>query len=155
MALVVGLSGIFSLHASTAHAQRPSLSGLQQQIDYLTATICELFRLTGNIEPDFCGVGEIYQCADGIDNDGDGLTDYHSHAGCWSDIDNDETNIPPFESKIVFYADTGKGANLGGVSGADAICQEHAVAAGLTGTFKAWISDNNFANTPNERFNKW
>ena len=32
--------------------------------------------------------------------------------------------------------------NLGGVSGADAICQTHADNAGLQGTFKAWISDN-------------
>jgi hypothetical protein len=31
--------------------------------------------------------------------------------------------------------------NLGGIAGADALCQSNAAAAGLTGTFKAWLSD--------------
>lgn len=32
-------------------------------------------------------------------------------------------------------------ANLGGVGGADAICAAEAAAAGLEGTFLAWLSD--------------
>ncbi len=32
------------------------------------------------------------------------------------------------------------GAEIGGLAGADAICQAHAVAAGLGGTFRAWLS---------------
>jgi hypothetical protein len=31
--------------------------------------------------------------------------------------------------------------NLGGLTGADAICQQRASAAGLSGTYKAWLSD--------------
>jgi hypothetical protein len=34
------------------------------------------------------------------------------------------------------------GGSLGGISGADAKCQELATAAGLSGTFKAWLSDS-------------
>ncbi len=35
------------------------------------------------------------QCSDGIDNDGDGLTDYPADPGCTSSSDNDETNTAP------------------------------------------------------------
>jgi hypothetical protein len=35
------------------------------------------------------------QCADGIDNDGDGLIDYPQDPGCDSARDNDETDPPP------------------------------------------------------------
>jgi hypothetical protein len=36
----------------------------------------------------------IYQCSDGIDNDGDGYIDYPSDLGCTSLTDNDEYNVP-------------------------------------------------------------
>jgi subtilisin family serine protease len=35
-----------------------------------------------------------YACSDGIDNDGDGLTDYPNDPGCTSTTDNDEYNAP-------------------------------------------------------------
>ncbi|MCR4283820.1 MAG: chitobiase/beta-hexosaminidase C-terminal domain-containing protein [Parcubacteria group bacterium] len=35
-----------------------------------------------------------YQCSDGLDNDGNGLTDYPSDSGCTSTTDNDEYNAP-------------------------------------------------------------
>ncbi|MBU1036912.1 hypothetical protein KKF32_02665, partial [Patescibacteria group bacterium] len=34
----------------------------------------------------------LYQCADGLDNDGDGLIDYPNDPGCSSASDNDETD---------------------------------------------------------------
>ncbi len=40
------------------------------------------------------GGGPTYQCSDGIDNDGDGLTDYPADPGCSSSTDNDEYNAP-------------------------------------------------------------
>jgi hypothetical protein len=43
--------------------------------------------------------------------------------------------------KRVFVTSTLHQGNLGGLAGADAICQELAGAAGLSGTFKAWLSD--------------
>lgn len=48
-------------------------------------------------------------------------------------------------AKKVFVTSQGFTGNLGGLSGADAICQTEAVTAGLPGTFKAWLSDNNTA----------
>lgn len=41
------------------------------------------------------GAAAPAQCADGIDNDGDGLTDFGSDPGCSSSIDDDETDPPP------------------------------------------------------------
>lgn len=50
---------------------------------------------------------------------------------------------PPPESKIVFVTDGTHNGNLGGLAGADAICQAEASGAGITGTYKAWLSDSN------------
>lgn len=36
--------------------------------------------------------GAVYQCNDGIDNDGDGLTDFPNDSGCDSATDDDESN---------------------------------------------------------------
>lgn len=44
-------------------------------------------------------------------------------------------------SKRVFVSSEGYNGNLGGLTGADAKCQALADAAGLQGTFKAWLSD--------------
>jgi len=45
--------------------------------------------------------------------------------------------------KRVFLTSTVYDGNLGGVAGADAICQARANFAGLPGTFKAWVSAGN------------
>ncbi len=42
--------------------------------------------------------------------------------------------------KIVFSTSTTQNGNLGGLAGGDAICQTRADAAGLPGTYKAWLS---------------
>ncbi len=50
---------------------------------------------------------------------------------------------PPSPDKnIVFVTSTKYQGNLGGLAGADAKCQARADAAGLQGTFKAWLSDS-------------
>jgi len=41
---------------------------------------------------------------------------------------------------IMFVTSTTQFANLGGLAGADAICNQRAQAAGLAGTYKAWLS---------------
>jgi hypothetical protein len=47
----------------------------------------------------------------------------------------------PIEGPIVFTTSKQyRGAFLSGVEGADALCAEHASAAGLSGEFKAWLS---------------
>jgi len=42
----------------------------------------------------FYGLAPIYVCSDGLDNDGDGLTDYSADPGCTSSQDIDEYNVP-------------------------------------------------------------
>jgi hypothetical protein len=54
--------------------------------------------------------------------------------------------------KKVFVTSTGYSGNLGGVSGADAKCAARASAAGLAGTYKAWIADSTDASAPAVRF---
>ncbi|MBT8492409.1 MAG: DUF1554 domain-containing protein [Deltaproteobacteria bacterium] len=46
----------------------------------------------------------------------------------------------PGPSKVIFVTSTRHDGDLGGFEGADAICAERASAAGLTGTFRAWLS---------------
>jgi hypothetical protein len=43
----------------------------------------------------------------------------------------------------VFATSTLQGANLGGLGGADALCQARAAAAALGGSFKAFMVDDN------------
>ncbi len=61
--------------------------------------------------------------------------------GCGSDDDGSATEVGgAADRKIVFVtADTFTG-NLGGDSAADIICQDRAQAAGLAGTYRAWLS---------------
>lgn len=52
----------------------------------------------------------------------------------------------------VFVTNTVRTGNLGGLSGADALCQQEADTAGLRGTYSAWLSDSN--GSPDSRFTK-
>jgi hypothetical protein len=54
-----------------------------------------------------------------------------------------------FRARRVFLADTTTG-NIGGIAGADASCAARAAQLGLTGTFRAWISDA--TTSPSTRF---
>lgn len=47
-----------------------------------------------------------------------------------------------------------QGFGLGGVAGADAICQDMAIDAGLSGTYRAWISGDLLASSPSARFTR-
>ena len=47
-----------------------------------------------------------------------------------------------------------QGQVLGGVTGADSVCQARANAAGLSGTFKAWISGGSYSSSPASRFTR-
>lgn len=55
-----------------------------------------------------------------------------------------------FIGKIVFVTSEIYNGNLGGLSGADSICQGLADTVGLSGTFKAWLSDD--TSYPEARF---
>lgn len=52
--------------------------------------------------------------------------------------------------KVFVTSTTYTGGALGGIAGADAKCQARATAGGLTGTFRAWLSDA--TNSPSKRF---
>lgn len=45
----------------------------------------------------------------------------------------------------IFVTSTGQSGNIGGIAGADAICANRAMAAGLIGEFKAWLSTDQSA----------
>jgi hypothetical protein len=51
---------------------------------------------------------------------------------------------------LVFVTSTTHLGSLGGLTGADAICQQRALAASLPGTYKAWLSDS--TQSPATRF---
>jgi hypothetical protein len=44
--------------------------------------------------------------------------------------------------------------SLGGVTGADGVCQGRANAAGLAGTYKAWLSAGTYGSSPASRFTR-
>ncbi len=56
--------------------------------------------------------------------------------------------------KLVFVTSTRQNGALGGVTGADSVCQTRANAAGLSGTFKAWISGGSYSSSPASRFTR-
>ncbi len=53
-------------------------------------------------------------------------------------------------NKRVFVTSTLQPSNLGGLAGADAVCQQLADSAGLGGTYRAWLSDA--TGSPSTRF---
>jgi hypothetical protein len=56
-------------------------------------------------------------------------------------------------TKIVFLSSQVYTGNLGGLAGADSICNSLAAAAGLPGVFMAWISDS--TQSPSSRFTQY
>jgi hypothetical protein len=48
----------------------------------------------------------------------------------------------PSQDLVMFVTSTDYSGNLGGISGADSVCNSRALAAGLSGAFVAWISDS-------------
>ena len=103
------------------------------------------------IEIWYDGVDQDCDNAHDDDKDGDGhASDAHGgddtddeDAACWQNC------IPV---KRVFVTKASYTGNLGGLVGADAKCQTSANAAGLPGTFKAWLSDN--TGSPSTRFTR-
>src|SRR6476620_1879437 len=53
-------------------------------------------------------------------------------------------------NSIVFVTSTTTPGSFGGVAGGNSICSNRAAAGGLTGTYKAWLSDGN--GSPSSRF---
>ena len=124
--------------------------------------LCNLFVLTGNTPPVFCrncGNGKIEileQCDDGnaVGGDdcsadclweecGNGIIDPNEECDDGNVYDGDGCSYScATEYKTVFLTSAAYSGNLGGLAGADIICNDLAIEAGLPGTYKAWLSDS-------------
>ena len=87
-------------------------------------------------------------CGDGVKQSGDGEECDDGNALNADDCSNScASNLP---ERRVFISSTLQTASMGGLSGADQICQGLADAAGLHGFYKAWLSDDE--ESPTTRF---
>jgi hypothetical protein len=100
--------------------------------------------------PDYCG-----DCETACDDSSFCLNGSCAPSGCATDAHcstgqciNNICRLP----KVVFLSSAKYNGNLGGISGADTKCQGLAIAAGFSGTYKAWLSDA--TTSPVETFNK-
>lgn len=73
-----------------------------------------------------------------------------SAAGSVAGADITTVSVTCATEKKVFVTSTLYDGNLGGLAGGDAKCQARATAAGLAGTYKAWLSDT--TGSPSTRF---
>ena len=108
----------------------------------------------GNVEEgDGCPSGGIGQCAADA-SCGDGIV-WIGVEGCddANGEDLDECNDDCAEPRWVFITGKGKDSgNLGGIDGADGYCQGLAMAAGLEGTYMAWLTGKEPTSAPATRF---
>jgi len=132
--------------------------------------LCNLFVLTDNTPPSFCRdcgnskLELIEQCDDGNTAGGDGcsadclweecgngIIDINEECDDGNDNDGDGCSFScTTEYKMVFLTSNTYSGDLGGLDGADTICNDLAVEAGLHGTYKAWLSDSDVS--VSERF---
>jgi cysteine-rich repeat protein len=108
----------------------------------------------------------VEECDDGNSNNNDDCTDVCEDAACGDgytqigeecddgDMDNGDgcSNMCNWEKRLVFATSVLYDGNLGGLAGADQKCNLRAEAAGLPGTYLAWISTQ--AGSPLSRFVK-
>jgi cysteine-rich repeat protein len=118
-----------------------------------------------------CGDGIVQQmedCDDGDMDNTDACTNMCLDASCGDgfvqanvedcddgNMDDDNDGCPSnciLESRIVFVTSTMHTGNLGGLVGADAICNARAASANLSGIYKAWLSTDQLNGTPATRF---
>ena len=85
---------------------------------------------------------------------GDGTLNMLAGEGCddGNSVEGDGCSSTCTPHKVVFATTQVFDGNMGGLAGADAKCQAAAVAAGLPGTYLAWLSDN--TGSPATRFTK-
>jgi len=78
---------------------------------------------------------------------------YAQASAFWDTTDTAPEPEPPSAAgKTVFVTNASVLGNFGGLSTADALCQQEADAAGLTGTYKAWLSSS--TQSPTSRMTK-
>ena len=102
------------------------------------------------IDSAICEPAGETSCEDGFDNDNNGLTDC-ADSNCLQTDPSCSCQNNGFCR--VFITSTQQNGNLGGVSGANMICQNLADDQGIGGRYLAWISDS-LGNSPDTNFNK-
>ena len=117
-------------------------------IDVLNCGLCDNACAIPNAVPKcvlgHCGLGS---CTAGfVDCDGNAAN------GCECASDSCDVAKKLCSKRAFVTSTTFAGGALGGLTGADAKCQARAVAAGLPGTYKAWLSDS--TGSPSTRFAK-
>ena len=146
---------------------RLALSGSDVTVDlntYLDNTDSQALALTGNTLS-LSGSGSTVNLDAYLDNtDAQTLTltgDMLTLSGSGSTVDLSTVGaVATLEAGLnrlgkgrrVFITSTRHIGDLGGMSGADAICQSRAASAGLSGTFLPWLSDS--TTSPSDRFTR-
>jgi cysteine-rich repeat protein len=148
-----------------------TVDDLQSQIDALDSVqilneLCNLYALTEKEPPTIClNCGDeiiqpLEECDDGVAGNiddgygcsanclleecGNGRVDYGEECDDGNLEDGDScTSSCTIIWRTVFVTTTRYSGGLGGLSGADAICNERATIANLDGEYKAWLSDSN------------
>jgi len=125
-------------------------------------TVTHAFTWTRNSSPWTGAVGtttyagDTIAAADTSEGDTWAVTVTPSAGGVAGPAGTDSVTIPlpPPPGKLVFVTSTQGSGSLGGVTGADGVCQGRANAAGLAGTYKAWLSAGTYSSSPASRFTR-
>ena len=88
------------------------------------------------------GTGSVGGCGEPGTTCNDGLCFNGAASGVCDQNGKCRTEPSASGDCLVFVTSSTQDGNLGGLAGADAICQRSADAAGLKGSFKAWLSDS-------------
>lgn len=84
---------------------------------------------------------------------GDGILDISEECDDGNRLDTDDCSIECHKPKLIFLSDDYIGKpDFGGIEIADQFCQDEAIQWNISGTFKAWLSDDNPIKDPLIRF---
>ena len=147
-----------------ADAQRLTLSELQARIDALETRVAALETAVAGLQGDVTGLQgqlatvqtELEALALQVEALGSDVSTLQGdNSAQQSQIDAIESTLVELEGfvrpvKLVFLLEDGVRGDIGGVAAADQTCNDAAEAAGLPGTYKAWLSDS--TSSPSTRF---
>lgn len=84
---------------------------------------------------------------------GDEIIEFPEECDDGNPIEEDDCSNDCFRPRLAFQSFQLIPSNFGGILIADQMCQENAFRVGLTGVYKAWVSDNDPNTAPKFRFN--
>ena len=143
-----------------ANTAKFSGAGLFQSLAASVGTFVDAvsgIRLADPTKATLCDAANAYSLRRNVTNDGieicNGTTWVAIAGGSGGGPSTAPVIDPPTTGyNRVFVTSSTYTGNLGGLSGADQICQRHADKAGLPGKYMAWLGDA--SGSPNSRFNK-